>query len=262
MDPYKILEVPKVVTKKQLKEAYKKMVIKYHPDLSSNIKTTPIFQALTSAYKMILADIEKNESEPLHYELKARHKKSIEENKGIVGPIVDINKKFDVNRFNELFESNKFKDDYIENGYEDWLNQDTKDNQNVERAIVNYKEPEAIESGLASKFYSLGVNKVSDYSNYNSSLQFMDLKKALTTTRIVDESKVEKIPEFKSLKDIKKHRENIEYTMSPEEMTEYQKRIHKMKIKEEKRLKKQQEKDNMIEKHYEKTNELLLKHMR
>lgn len=260
MDPYKVLELPKNFTKKELKASYKRLVIKYHPDLTASVKTTPIFQALTEAYNTLLSELEKREIEPQHHELKARFRDSTKMNNGKTSSMnINPNKKFDINRFNEIFDENKFKDDYIEHGYEDWLQKDGKDDQYTEKAIVNYKEPSAMESAISCKFYNLGVDKVNDYSNLaDGSLQFMDLKKALTTTRIVDSSKVEKRKEFKSLNDIKKHRAKIEYSMTPEEMEIYEKELAKQKKKEAKRVLKQSLKDDLIEKNYNKSNKLFL----
>ena len=259
MDPYKVLELPKNFTKKELKASYKRLVIKYHPDLTASVKTTPIFQALTEAYNTLLIELEKRELEPQHHELKSRFRDTTKVKNGKTSASINLNKKFDINRFNEIFDKNKFKDDYIDHGYEEWLQKDSKEDQNMEKALVNYKEPSPMESAMATRFYSLGVDKVSDYSNLaDKSLQFMDLKKALTTTRIVDSSKVEKRREFKSLNDIKKHRAKLDYNMTPEEIEKYHKELAKEKKKEAKRVLKQSLKDDLIEKNYNRSNKLFL----
>jgi hypothetical protein len=98
--------------------------------------------------------------------------------------------------FNVLFESNKLKDDYEENGYGEWLKTDedidqrtttmVKMNETFElkkkevKAITVHKDIEDIDSyGFGNYQFSLTREKPDDYSSsLFSNLQYEDLKKA------------------------------------------------------------------------------------
>jgi curved DNA-binding protein CbpA len=253
MDPYKILGVRKNCTLNELKIAYKKNVLKYHPDLNQSAKSTPLFQALTDAYKMLIEDIKLKESQPTHYEMKSNYNESEKPKKSSSSS----SKRFDLKQFNEVFDKARLKDDYIDSGYDSWLNNDSIVIK--EKAIVNYKDPEPLEDKYSSQYFELGMKK-DDFSNLNGgggSLQFMDLKKALTTTKIVDENKVEHRDSFKSLKDIKKHREKMDMTMTADELNKYHQAEAKLRAKEERRILRQKKKDDLIQENYIKHNNLL-----
>jgi curved DNA-binding protein CbpA len=252
MDPYKVLNVPKNFTLEQLKSAYKRKVMKYHPDLTANVKSTPLFQALTESYKMLLEDLKLRQEQPSHYEMKSEYK-SIDKRTEYVKP----REKFDLDRFNHVFDDNRLKDDYIDSGYNEWLN--TEQHKIKEKAIVNYNEPEAIGDKYSSQFFELGMNKVSDYSQLNGcgSLQFMDLKKALTISKIVDEKHVENRESFNSLNEIKKHRAKAKFDMTPEELRQYHADTIKRQEREERRQIRQMKKDKIAQEHYDRVHNLL-----
>lgn len=255
MDPYKVLNVPKNFTLEQLKSAYKRKVVKYHPDLTANVKSTPLFQALTESYKMLLEDLKLRQEQPSHYEMKSEYNSS--------STRTEYNKpreKFNLDRFNRVFDDNRLKDDYIDSGYDEWLTTGGGGSGSTkEKAIVNYKEPEAIGDKYSSQFFELGMSKVSDYSqlNGNGSLQFMDLKKALTISKIVDEKHVENRENFKDLNDIKKHRAKAKFDMTPEELRQYHADTIKRQEREERRHARQIKKDKLAQEHYDRVHNLL-----
>jgi curved DNA-binding protein CbpA len=264
MDPYKVLGLKKNFTLNELKSAYKKNVIKYHPDLNTSAKSTPLFQALTEAYKILLEDLKLREDQPTHYQLKSEYEKSRKgdatntcssSNNSNNNNNKQSNNRFDLKQFNEVFERSRLQDDYIDSGYDNWL----KDDKVVvkEKAIVNYKDPEPLEDKYSSQYFEFGMDKKADFSNGAGSLQYMDLKKALTITKIVDENKVEKRNAFKSLKEIKKHREKMDMTMTSDELNRYHEAQAKEQAKEERRILRQMKKDEQIRDSYAKNNHLL-----
>jgi DnaJ-class molecular chaperone len=58
MNPYKILELPdsKIVSKEEIKKAYKSLILKYHPDKNRNIDTTDKFKEIQTAYEILYND--------------------------------------------------------------------------------------------------------------------------------------------------------------------------------------------------------------
>ncbi len=53
MDYYSILGVPKDAKPKEIKDAYRKLVLKYHPDINPSPDATARMQEINSAYSMI-----------------------------------------------------------------------------------------------------------------------------------------------------------------------------------------------------------------
>jgi len=63
-DPYQILKVPRTATQSQIKSAYRKLALKYHPDRQSSSdekeRCTKVFSSIGNAYE-ILADKDRRE---------------------------------------------------------------------------------------------------------------------------------------------------------------------------------------------------------
>jgi len=63
-DPYQILKVPRTATQSQIKSAYRKLALKYHPDRQSSSeekeRCTKVFASIGNAYE-ILADKDRRE---------------------------------------------------------------------------------------------------------------------------------------------------------------------------------------------------------
>jgi len=53
-DNYEILGIQKNVTNEQVIEAYKKLIVKYHPDVNTSSKTDECFKKITKAYNNII----------------------------------------------------------------------------------------------------------------------------------------------------------------------------------------------------------------
>jgi len=257
MDPYKVLDLPKNFTAEQLKQNYKRLVLRYHPDRNvEKMKSTPIFQTLTFCYNYLANELRSRDQGKEHHELKRQYD-TVE--KGMQNVSLD-SKSFNVKKFNTLFEQNKYKDESIEEGYDDWFKSDKVEDKG---AIINYSEPEPLFMGASKlgNLYEFGKGNVDDYSGTNMSnknLNYMDLKKAYTTSQIEDEKYVEKRREYKSVEEAKKHRAEVSFVMNEQELRDYNRRKEEERKREELRLQKVKNENTLIDQLYQKTNKIML----
>jgi DnaJ-class molecular chaperone len=59
-DYYQLLEIDKKATQDEIKKAYRKMALRYHPDVNSDLETGEVFKTISQAYS-VLADPAKRE---------------------------------------------------------------------------------------------------------------------------------------------------------------------------------------------------------
>jgi curved DNA-binding protein CbpA len=255
MDPYKIMQITnKNFTLDQLRTNYKRLVLEYHPDRTKDVSGSPIFQTLKFAYDYLLNELKSKDADKGHHELKMAANTKDSNNLGTNTKFVP-GEKFDVGRFNQIFSDARISEVY-DDGYGEWK----EDAPTAPKAIVTYKEPEALMGGRFASAYELGNAKVTDYSgdNLGSGLKYMDFKLAHTTTRLVDENIVDARPEFKTVEELKNHRGNVSFTASAEDV----RKRHLQKIEDEKieatRQKTLKEKDGLIESLYKKSHKLML----
>jgi|UniRef100_A0A6C0BFR9 curved DNA-binding protein CbpA len=283
IDPYKILEVRKNFTLDELKENYKKIALRVHPDKGGN---EYMFNLVTSCFKELMREYKRRISDVQHNELKAAFTKYSSQNtqhesqSSFKGP-----DRFNLEKFNKLFEENKMPD-VTDIGYNDWYKKEEKSKDpafkggsreafnshfdkyvkpSVEnKHIVKYKEPEALFSGKKIQCMDLGVQDIDDFSGDNTSLKklnFSDLKLAHTTSRIVDPRQASRA-EYKSIDDLKRDRGNVRFEMNNDEKKDY---IRKQQQQQEIEYKRQmflKHKDNEIERHYQRVNNLLQQTMK
>ena len=282
-NPYKILGLNNDDNNLvNIKKAYKKMALKYHPDKVGD-KYNNEFQLVTQSYVYLL-----NKSEKMN-ELKTKTSKKVE----FVEYADDINEsveniyvskdKFDLNTFNKIFEKYKLpdaSDDGYGELYKEKLDEKSPaeneifgkkfnkevfnsqfDNIKSKKAstdIIEYNEPEALYSSSGSGFTELGLNKVNDFSANN--LSYTDYRKAhVDETLLIDTSKVN-FKTYNSVEQLENDRSKISYKPSQEEILRNSNLDRMKKQKEDERLKYLQDRDDVINNHYKKINNKLIVH--
>ncbi len=277
VDPYKMLGVPKNFTPDQLRNAFKKMALVMHPDKQGG--NDYMFKMLTACYKHLVKEYNKRIHDKQFNELKTESQKFKQD----YVPIDDPKKAFNINKFNKIFEENQLPDAHKDTGYVDWLKTGDNDktpsklkgkftltafNQQFEKNVpeaskhlIKYKEPEPMFAGKKIQYTELGVDKVDDFSADNLSkkqLNYMDLKIAHTTSRIVDPKTVSERKLYKSINDIEADRANVQYHMSDKELEAYQKRKKLEELHEKQRLNNLSAYDQRAYSQFEKVNKLML----
>lgn len=169
-------------------------------------------------------------------------------------------KKFDINKFNDVFEKQKISDVYDTSGYDDWIQQ----NQGCtgHGAIVHTKEPEPLimpTTGLGgTSFYELGADNIDDFSgNTESSLNFMDYRIAHSTSKLVDEDYI-KMPTYNSIEDIKAERSQLSYDLSLEDRQRIEREEMLREKFEQQRAMNIRRMDSIYEKQHHKVNKIML----
>lgn len=275
-----MLGVPKNFTPDQLRAAYKKMALVMHPDKQGG--NDYMFKLLTGCYKQLVKEYNKRITDRQFHELKAESQRTTQNYAPPVAPV--DSKRFNIERFNQVFEQNRLSDKVADSGYNDWLRtgDDGREapkfngkftskafNEQFEKTnkgepskhLIKYAEPEPMFAGKKIQYTELGVDNLDDYSGDNLSrknLNYMDLKIAHTTSRIVDPSTVGNRKQYKSIGDVEADRANVAYTMSDAEMREYQARKKAEELREKQRVQNLNAYDRRTLEHYEQVNRLML----
>jgi len=264
-----------------IKKAYKKSALKYHPDRAGD-KYQDKFQLITQAYIYLLNKVEESN----YYEEKI--KKPVQNmnyedniNEGRVNIHIDKDK-FDINKFNKIFEEYKVPSVY-DKGYSSLMKGEIQEKnnevfgQNFNKDIFNahfdnlkkkktstdmieYNEPLALESSLSNLNQSyLGMDDIDDFGAVNNNgLSYTDIKRAhVDETLLIDVSKV-KYKTYNSIEQLENDRSNLSYNMSVEDKRRYDYMERKKQEDEVNRQQKQKDYDNMLESHYNKLNRKLI----
>ena len=286
VDPYKLLDVPKNFTMDQLKDAYKRMALKVHPDKGGS---EYMFKLVTACYRTLSKEYNRRVSDRQYHELKADFAKSQSQQPQRRMDNISLDaatKGFNLERFNKVFEENRLPST-ADTGYGTFL----KDSKEVEQKnmfagkkfsreafnkqfdrhvaaasednkfVVKYKEPEPLLATKKMSFVELGEESIDDFSGANTSrknLNYMDLKIAHTTSRIVDPRNVEQRREYKSIEDLKTDRGNISYTLNDEDRYYYERKKKEEELMERKRMETIVKTDQQTALHFDKIHRMLL----
>ena len=278
-NPYKILEIDKNYTPESLKNQYKLMAMKHHPDKGGDGE---IFKDITQSYLYLLKKYKENLPDKQIYDLKNEFEdftKNESNNKNIL--MEDSN--FNINQFNNIFNDNFTKKT---NGYGDFLKNgvvkekkentsyifsnifninifnkifNTKIKKTKDNKVIVYKEPQTIFQSN-NDFSELGADdeELEDYTSgftFNKKIHYTDCKKAYSDPE--DLSNID-VPMFNNIDDLEKHRTNISYEMSNEEIDKYNNYLKLEEIKQLQKQKKIEKQDLNILKTYKSFNNSML----
>lgn len=279
MDPYQVLGLSKKFTLQELKDKYKSIAIKVHPDKGG---TEELFLLVTKCYKTLLQEYNRRVSEKEFHELKADFKKA-QTTPVVPPPAASHDRKFNIDKFNKVFSDNKLETAY-DKGYRDWMSDEpvkdiakpnkafTLDTFNTEfdkttrvytnnKYIVKYQEPEPLITSKKIGYTELGEENVADFSGENTTkknLNYMDYKVAHTTSKIVDPDILKSMKQYKNVEDLEMARSKISYDMEEDVMKAYQKKLKIEKLKEKQRIEALKKQEEMINDHYARVNMLML----
>jgi curved DNA-binding protein CbpA len=263
IDPYKILGLSKNFTSEQLRDAYKKMALQVHPDKGG---TEYLFKLVTLCYRNLAKEYKKKKTDKQYTELKSEFVKTHQQNSEpkYQNINIDYSKSFNIEKFNNLFDQNKIES-VTDTGYGDFL-KSTKEkeqknifadkrftsetfnkifdkqclkNKEANKFVVKYSDPEPLSSSKKIAFTELGVDTIDDFSGDNQSrktLNYMDLKLAHTTNRIVDPSTVDPRKQYRNIEELETDRGQVSYTKNEKERLHYEKIKTKEEISEKRRI--------------------------
>ena len=278
IDPYKILNMSKNYDKNSLKKSYMKMAVKYHPDKGGDPKK---FKIVTLAYKILLKKLEERDNDKLHDDLKNGSKDFIRDqttnNKRNVNMKGD---NFDINLFNKTYDENRLSDDFMDEGYGDWL-KNTNNDENVKMDSFNktkfhnefmkqkkkktssqlqkYKEPEELVSmSNRDSIMILGKEKVSSYSGESNGLAYRDLREAYSESTLIDTDSVDLSKRKNNIREYKSERKNVSHQMSESDIRAQVLREEMEKREEVERLDRIKNRDTQISNHYEMMHQRLV----
>ena len=274
VDPYKILNLSKNFTREELRESYKRLALQVHPDRGG---TDYMFKLVTYCYKLLCKEYNTRTSDKQYQELKEMFKKE-------PPPSTNNNNKFNIDKFNKVFEENKL-DSLHDSGYGDFLKETSAQDEptkvfnsskisnetfnkkfeelskpSTNKFVAKYREPEALETSKKMNFTILGQDTLDDFSGDNMSrknLNFMDLKLAHTTSRIVDPQKVKARKNYKSIDEFEADRSALSHQMSEKDRVYYEKMERLEQAKEKARMKKVAEQDEIASAHFQRLHNLL-----
>jgi curved DNA-binding protein CbpA len=252
-----LFELPNNYSMAELKSAYKKLIIKYHPDKTQRIADTPMFQMLTECYKTLANDFKVRTSDKQFVELKKEFEFKKENELKLPKRNVQSSG-FNPTVFNEMFEVHKLPD-VRETGYGDWIDNPKSYEEKSKHAVTVFREPKPFLSNADDMAcYEFGVKHVKDHSaENNGALQYSDYRLAHTTDKIIDFDKVKPRKIYKNVSDLEADRGKVSHVMSPREVREHTLSTNKKAAREASKIEIQKRYDRSIETQSEKINNRL-----
>ena len=277
-NPYKILEIERSYTPETLKTQYKSMAMKYHPDKGGDPE---IFKDITQSYLYLLKKYKENLPDKQIYELKNEFN-DFTKNESQQKNILMQDSNFNLNQFNNIFNQNFTKetkgyDDFLKNGtsknktetnsyiFSDTFNINvfnkifnTKIKKNKDNSVIVYKEPETIFQSNNNFSELDGEDELEDYTSgftFDKKMHYTDCKKAYSNPE--DLTSID-VSSFNNIDELEKHRSNISYEMSKNDLDKYNNYLKLEEIKKLQKQKKIEKNDLNILKKYKKINNSMI----
>ncbi len=284
INPYEILGVTKNFTLDELKDKYKRVAKKVHPDRGGSQQ---LFNLVTLAYKKLVEEYKLKKINKQFNELKTDFSNYSDTQNNTQKRNPEFSKpQYQSNDFREVFnrtyDNHKVHSAY-DNGYGNFMIEsdgrredidiakkvnnmkqfnsafEAEPLNNYNRRMIVYKEPEALPSSSKSlKYTELGVGKVKDFSSSTNNLDCTDYKAAHSMNRLADPRMMNNRRNFNSIDDVQADRSNISYQMSEEDLRKQAIKQKKERIREIRRQERQTQMDIQSQKNFERVNKLLL----
>ena len=284
INPYEILGVTKNFTLDELKDKYKRVAKKVHPDRGGSQQ---LFNLVTLAYKKLVEEYKLKKINKQFNELKTDFSNYSDTQNNTQKRNPEFSKpQYQSNDFREVFnrtyDNHKVHSAY-DNGYGNFMIEsdgrrediniakkvnnmkqfnsafEAEPLNNYNRRMIVYKEPEALPSSSKSlKYTELGVGKIKDFSSSTNNLDCTDYKAAHSMNRLADPRIMNNRRNFNSIDDVQADRSNISYQMSEEDLRKQAIKQKKERIREIRRQERQTQMDIQSQKNFERVNKLLL----
>ena len=276
IDPYKVLDLPENCNIDELKNAYRKLSLKHHPDKGGDVNLFNIINDAYTKINMRLTNIKPKEKVE-HNDLKKLSKKQ-----NTFFPKINSKqmsgKNFNSEKFNDIFNKNKVSNPY-DKGYSDW-DEDIKDENipvsntnsfnevfeqsrkknNYSKQIQKIDEPKP-QILCDLQFQELGIDEVNSFSKTDgdsNNINFTDYRDAYTTeSKLINPNEVQ-IDRPDSLNKLKNNRENISYQMNEQQKEAEKLRQQQYEQDEYNRMQRVSAFDEMANEHFNKVNQLML----
>lgn len=275
INPYEFFQISESSSLEDLKNAYRKIVLKYHPDRGGDPQ---IFALIQHYYKELEEDIRRRNGK-IYERPVVPQTYDDTMNRGQRNIHLDSDpKKFDVERFNQVFSEvqsgiqqeigdptargygdymdntqRRSADDPVTLGGEKFRNFEQEANDaDANKDVMVYREPEILYSGQGLSFIELGQTQINDFSGYDSrgNVRFMDYKRAMSNPQ---EIRAAPRPEYRNVDEYKRARENIVPLTEEEKQQQIYKKQQEQQ-QEEERQRKLTENDHIIQRHFQNVN--------
>tara|TARA_Y100000389_G_scaffold44041_1_gene38769 strand:- start:94 stop:1017 length:924 start_codon:yes stop_codon:yes gene_type:complete len=286
-DAYKIFDLPREFSWDQLKNAYKKLAMKTHPDKGGDKR---IFDYITKKFYELGEDYKLRIDNKNYNELKEGYNNYQDNNND-----KKYNDKFDDElsfneRLNKHFDSVKLYDEDTDFGYGNTMHESTSLRDDIKiknvfnttkvnnksfnevfdnsvkltsKQIIKHTDPVPMILAKNLAYSEIGAGKNDDYSSSvekTKNLAYTDYNKAHTMNRLIDSNELNNIQKFKNVKDYKKYSDNkIKKGLTEKELKQLEKKKQLEEEHEQNRLERIKLQNINITNAYNKANELLLK---
>lgn len=296
-NPFRILHLDYNATEDDVKKAYRKFSLKYHPDRpEGNAKK---FMMVSQAYIYLMQKIKEMQGNHGHNDLRNNAKKYFEEmeekrkiHKASRAEIEDLiedqmeigEKNFDQDKFNKIFEKNRMPTQYDKgygNGWEDETHEEnvvmnhkfTLDlfnqtfNEVKAKKLDKFKgnqvmkidapEPQLL-SNLA--YEELGQDNIEDFtSGVRENMNFVDYKAAYTKANVLEYDEKYNRGDYKNLDSLVRARDTQSFTVNSEDREWIQRQDQYEKQREQKRIENMMAFDRMAEVYSNRANQHFIK---
>ena len=284
-NPFRILHLDYNATEDDVKKAYKKFSLKYHPDRPNG--NSKKFMMVSQAYVYLMQKIKEMQGNSSHKELRDNAKRYFEEmeqqrqERRIEDRPEDVmevgEKNFDADKFNKIFEKNRMPTQW-DRGYGDGWEDEKEENvvmnskftidlfnqtfndvkqKKMEKKGTQVMKIDAPAPQVLSNlgFEELGQGDIEDFtSGLTDNMNFTDYKAAYTKVNTIEYDERFNRGDYKNLDSLVRARDTQNFTVNDEDKAWMQRREQLEKQQEEDRISNMIAFDRMAEQYSSRAN--------